>query len=95
MIVMHYAIHNRGDTGISVRGNILGGGGRPSRKVVGEFSKIAKDFLRKLQKFIILVYFSKIFKNPAWIFRAFERNTQIVGKIWEDFERFDESSIEN
>ena len=45
------------------------------------FRKFAKIFLMKVQKRIILTYFTQNFTIPALIFRAFGRKTQIVGNF--------------
>ena len=55
-------------------------GGR-SPPDAGEFSKILKNFIRKLQKFTILAYFPKMLTNPALIFHTFGRKKQIVEKF--------------
>ena len=55
------------------------GGGAP--QTPENFLKFAKKFLRKLQKCIILGYFSKNLTNHALVFRAFGRKTQILGKF--------------
>ena len=62
------------------------GGGEHFREVVldaGEFSKICKkDFLRKLQKSIILeAYFSKILKTLLLIFPRFKETHNWFGKF--------------
>ena len=44
--------------------------------------KICKNFLKKIEKRIILAYFTQNRTNPALIFGAFGRNTQIVGKFF-------------
>ena len=46
------------------------------------FRKFARIFLWKVQKCIILAYFTQNFTNPALTFRAFGRKTQIVAKFW-------------
>ena len=64
------------------------GYGRPSRGSgglsppdAGEFSNIFEKFLKKIPKSSIFAYFAKKFQNPALIFRAFGRETQLVGEI--------------
>ena len=52
------------------------------------FRKFSKNFLRNLQKCIILAYFSKNLTNHSLIFCALGRKAQIVGKFWENFESF-------
>ena len=65
------------------------------RKFFRKFSKrLQQNFLRKLRKCIILAYFSENLTNHALIFRAFGRKTQIDRKFWENFEIFDQNSIE-
>ena len=64
--------HFRGSAQQGVRGR--------SPPDAGEFSKIKKKFLRKLQKFTILANFPKKLTNSALIFRTFGRKTQLFGK---------------
>ena len=45
------------------------------------FLKCAKKLHNKLQKCIILAYFSKKFQKPAFNFRVFGRKTLLVGKF--------------
>ena len=65
---------------------------RKLSKVFEKFSKAFEIFFkkvsRKLQKCIILAYFSNKLTNYALLFSAFGRKTQIVGKFSENFEIF-------
>ena len=63
--------------------------GRKKPKMLGNFEKFSKNFLRKLQKCIILANFSKDLTNYALVFRAFGRKTQIVG----NFENFSKNFL--
>ena len=78
-------------------GNILWGrpregpGGR-SPPDARNFSNISNNFLRISAKMHYFRLFTQNFTNPALIFRAFWRKTQIVGKF---LKFFDENSIEN
>ena len=58
------------------------------------FRKFSKNFLSKLRKCTILAYFSENLTNHALIFRAFGPKTQIVRKILNNCDKFDENSIE-
>ena len=70
--------HFRGSASQGVRGR--------SPSDAREFSKtFKKNSFRKLQKCIILAYFSTNLKNHALIFRRFWRNTQILEKLWERY----------
>ena len=52
------------------------------------FRKFLKIFLRKLQKIMILAYFSKELTNHALDFCGLGPKTQIVGKFWEIFRKY-------
>ena len=52
------------------------------------FRKFWKFSSENCKKYIILAYFSNNLTNFAFIFCAFGRKTQIVGKSWENFEIF-------
>ena len=75
------------DSDMSKRSQHFFGGGE-------HFSKIFKNCLIKLGKIIIWAQFKKDLTNHALHFSAFGRKTQIVGILWENFENFDENSIE-
>ena len=57
--------------------------------------KIKKKFVRKLQKCIILAYFSKNLTNPALLFCAFGRKWQFIGNFEKISEKFEKFSSEN
>ena len=62
-----------------------------SKNISKYFRKFLKIFLRKLQKRIVLAYFSKNLTNHALIFYAFGRKRQCIGnfeKIFENFKNF-------
>ena len=60
-----------------------------NRKLFGNFEKIfLKDVLWKLRKIHYFSIFFKNLRNHALIFCSFRRKTQIVGKVWESFEKF-------
>ena len=64
-------------------------------EILRKFSEILKKISSEnCLKCIILAYFSNKLTNYALICCAFGRKTQIVGKFWENFEFFDENSIE-
>ena len=95
-IITYYWVNAAAPPGFRLGGNILGG--RPSRgsggrspQDAGEFSKILKGFLRKLQyKCIILAYFSKKVHEPCVnISQIWTENTI----VWETFEKILKMSI--
>ena len=60
------------------------------RKLLGNFAKIFKKFLRKLRKGIILAYVSKHLTSQVLNFCAFGRKSLILGnfeKFWWKFHR--------
>ena len=65
----------------------LESGGRAPPQVVLEFSKICRKILKKIEKPIILAYFSKNFKNTALVFRAMDE-TQMVENVLRKFFKF-------
>ena len=65
-------------------------------QIVGNFSKnLSNIFLGKLLKTHYFSMFSKNFINHAFVFRAFGRKTQFVGKFWEIFENFPNKIAKN
>ena len=65
-------------------GGPAGGAPRTPKK----FRKFEQIFFKKWQKCIIFAYFTQNFTNPALIFRAFGRKTQIVGNFDKIFKNF-------
>ena len=63
-------------------------GAKNFRRTPENFRKFSRNFLRKLRKSMILIYFSENITNNELSFRASGRKTQIVGKFWENFESF-------
>ena len=57
-----------------------------SGEFAGEFAKICKRFLRKLQKIHDFSLFFKKFQDYALKICSFGRKTQLVGKFWEYLE---------
>ena len=88
-----YAGKNFG--GIQGRGSdLLGGPGAepPGRRRIFEIlQKIPEENCKKC---CIFAYFAKKVKNYALNFRAFWRKHVCLEKIWENFENFDENSME-
>ena len=54
-------------------------------EILRKFSKVFENFLRKLQKNIMLAYFSKKFKNPCVNFLRVLTKTQFIGNFEKNF----------
>ena len=72
-----------------------GSGGWAHPRAPENVRKVAKNFLRKLNKCRIFAYFAKEFQNPALNFRAFGRKTQLVWEIFRIFQKIPEENCKN
>ena len=66
---------------------LVGGPGAEPR-TLENFRKFAKKFLKKIEKCIILDYFSKKFLNYALNFCSFGRKALLLGNFWEKVKSF-------